>query len=77
MAGDGVDPLEAAVFSLDLAARVGGEEPGKEALDERFEGHEAGAADGGGDLDRGPVDHLGRGVGCVVAGFFDDVDKVD
>lgn len=75
--GDGVDLLEVVVFFLDFVVWVGGEELGKKVLDERFEGYEVGVVDGGGDFDWGLVDYLGWGVGCVVVGFFDDVDKVD
>ncbi len=53
---DGGDPLEGAGLAVAFA---GGEEAGEGALDEGFEGHDAGAGDGRVDFDGGPEDHVG------------------
>lgn len=69
-AGHRGDPLQAL-----RADALAGEEAGEDALDEGFQGHDACARYSGVDLNRGPIDHIGAGVGRVERVHFGDVDE--
>ncbi len=74
--GEGVcwrDPLQRGL----AVAFAWGEEAREDALDERLEGHDAGARDGRVDFDCCPVDHVGAGVAPVVGCVFRELDEGD